>query len=185
MNVEDLMTKNVKSCGPEDGLDLAARLMWEYDCGCVPVTDEQGRPLAMLTDRDVCMASFTQGRAPSELRVKSAMSNTLHAVGPRDPLSKAERLMQEFQVRRLPVVDAGGRLVGLLSMNDIARESARERPQRHKAVTSDDVAATLASVCRPHVCVLEGHAQAQAPAQAQMQSQPRSTRLNTTEASVV
>jgi CBS-domain-containing membrane protein len=63
--------------------------------------------------------------------------------------------MQQFQVRRLPVVGADGRLAGLLSMNDIAREALRERGQRQRAVTSDDVAATLASVCRPRVCLID------------------------------
>jgi len=159
MNVEELMTKSVKTCGPEDSLESAARLMWENDCGCVPITDEQGHPLAMLTDRDICMAALTQGRTLGEIRVKRAMSGTLHAVDPREPLAKAERMMQEFQVRRLPVVDGEGRLQGLLSMNDIAREAARERPQRQRAVTSDDVAATLASVCRPRVCRIEGASQ--------------------------
>lgn len=162
MNVEELMTRSVKTCGPEDSLESAARLMWENDCGCVPVTDEQGHPLAMLTDRDVCMAALTQGRTLGEIRVKSAMSGTLHAVEPRDSLAKAERTMQEFQVRRLPVVDGESRLQGLLSMNDIAREAARERPQRQRAVTSDDVAATLASVCRPRVCVLAANGESAA-----------------------
>ncbi|HZL99697.1 MAG TPA: CBS domain-containing protein [Planctomycetota bacterium] len=155
MNVEELMTKNVKTCGPEDTLEAAARLMWENDCGCVPVSDEQGQALAMLTDRDICMAALTQGRALGEIRVRSAMSGSLHAVAPHETLGRAEQLMQEFQVRRLPVVDHTGRLMGLLSMNDIAREAARERPLRHKAVTSDDVTLTLASVCRPRVCLVE------------------------------
>jgi CBS-domain-containing membrane protein len=153
------MTRSVKTCGPEDSLEVAARLMWENDCGCVPVTDDSGHPLAMLTDRDVCMAALTQGRTLAEIRVKSAMSGSLHAVGPRDPLARAEHMMQEFQVRRLPVADADGHLVGLLSMNDIAREAARERPQRQRAVTSDDVTMMLASVCRPRVCLVDGPSQ--------------------------
>jgi CBS-domain-containing membrane protein len=69
--------------------------------------------------------------------------------------------MQQFQVRRLPVVGADGRLAGLLSMNDIAREALRERGQRQRSVTSDDVAATLASVCRPRVCLIEDDQPAQ------------------------
>jgi len=156
MNVEDLMTSHVKTCGPEDSLETAARLMWENDCGCVPVTDEQGRVLAMLTDRDACMAALTQGRTLGEIRVSTAMSGSLHAVGPHDALARAEQLMQEFQVRRVPVVDRNGHLVGLLSMNDIAREAARERPLRQRSVTSDDVTLTVAAVCRPRVCLVEG-----------------------------
>ena len=155
MNVGDLMTATVRTCGPDDTLETAARLMWDNDCGCVPVTDDDGRPLAMLTDRDVCMAALTQGRPLGELRVRSAMSASLHAVGADDPLSAAEHVMQQTQVRRLPVLGADGRLAGLLSMNDIAREALRERGQRQRSVTSDDVAATLASVCRPRVCLID------------------------------
>ena len=155
MNVEELMTRTVRTCGPDDTLETAARLMWEIDCGCVPITDDQGRPVAMLTDRDVCMAALTQGRPLGEMCVKSAMSGSLHVVGVHDSLPVAEQLMQKFQVRRLPVVGLDGRLAGLLSMNDIAREALRERGQRQRVVTSDDVAATLASVCRPRVCVID------------------------------
>ena len=162
MHVEDLMTKFVKTCSPEDTLDVAARLMWENDVGCVPVTDDAGHALAMLTDRDICMAGFTQGRSLHEICVKTAMSGSLHAVGPRDSLAKAEQMMQKFQVRRLPVVDGEGRLQGLLSMNDVAREAAQERPLRQRAVTTDDVALTLAAVCRPRVCLIEAHDKAAA-----------------------
>ena len=157
MNIEDLMTRDVKCCGPEDTLDVAARLMWENDVGCIPITDGRGQALAMLTDRDICMAAFTQGRPLGEIRAKSAMSASLHAVAPRDSLAKAELVMKEFQVRRLPVVDGEGRLQGVLSVNDIAREAARERPQRQRAVTSDEVAVTLAGVCRPRVCLVPPH----------------------------
>jgi CBS domain-containing protein len=152
MNVDEIMTKSVKGCGPDDSLDTAARTMWENDCGCVPVIDEQGRPVAMLTDRDVCMAAYTQGRMLRDTVVRSAMSGSLHTVSPGDPIDKAERMMQEHQVRRLPVVEADGRIVGLVSLNDISRESARERPQKHRAVSADGVAFTLAAVCRPRVC---------------------------------
>jgi len=161
MNVEELMTKTVRTCGPDDTLETAARLMWDNDCGCVPVTDDQGRPLAMLTDRDVCMATLTQGRPLGDIRVQSSMSGSLHSVGVHSSLPAAEQIMQQFQVRRLPVVGVDGRLVGLLSMNDIAREALRERGQRQRAVTSDDVAATLASVCRPRVCLVDDNQPAQ------------------------
>jgi len=113
MHVEEIMTTSVKSCGPDDSLDTAARLMWEHDCGCVPVIDQDGRVLAMLTDRDVCMAAYTQGRTLAEIRVSAAMSNACHAVSPNDPVVAAERLMQEHQVRRLPA--AGEVLVSAMA----------------------------------------------------------------------
>ena len=168
MNVEDLMTRTVRTSSPDDSLETAARLMWEHDCGCVAVTDDEGRPVAMLTDRDICMAALTQGRTLGQMRVRSAMSGSLHAVGARDGLATAEQLMRDHQVRRLPVVDAAHRLVGLLSMNDIVREAAREQPQRQRAVSSNDLALTLAAVCRPRICLLEDGKQPARPGAARL-----------------
>lgn len=148
MHVEEIMTTSVKSCGPDDSLDTAARIMWENDCGCVPVIDQDGRVLAMLTDRDVCMAAYTQGRTLGEIHVSAAMSNACHAVGRNDPVVAAERMMQEHQVRRLPVVD-DGRLVGLVSLSDITCEAARETHKNMSDVTLDEVAVTLSAVCQP------------------------------------
>jgi CBS domain-containing protein len=148
MHVEEIMTTSVKSCGPDDSLDTAARIMWENDCGCVPVIDQDGRVLAMLTDRDVCMAAYTQGRTLGEIHVSAAMSNACHAVGRNDPVVAAERMMQEHQVRRLPVVD-DGRLVGLVSLSDITCEASRETHKNMSDVTLDEVAVTLSAVCQP------------------------------------
>jgi CBS domain-containing protein len=148
MHVEEIMTTSVKSCGPDDSLDTAARIMWENDCGCVPVIDQDGRVLAMLTDRDVCMAAYTQGRTLGEIRVSAAMSNACHAVRRNDPVVAAERMMQEHQVRRLPVVD-DGRLVGLVSLSDITWEASRETHKNMSDVTLDEVAVTLSAVCQP------------------------------------
>lgn len=154
MNVEQIMTREARAIGPEENLATAARLMWENDCGCLPVTDAEGQVLAMLTDRDVCMHAWSQNRALADLPVRGAMSARLVSVSPGDPLERAEALMQEHQVRRLPVVDGRGRLLGVLSLNDLARESARETGRRHPEVTERSVTQTLAAVCRPHACRL-------------------------------
>lgn len=155
MNTQDVMTRSAKCCGPEDSLDVAARLMWENDCGSTPVMDENGSVVAMLTDRDICMAAYTQGRALGDIRVKSAMSVSVHCVGPDDTIARASRLMQENQVRRLPVVDSEGHLVGIVSLTDIAREAVRERTQKQRPVDFDNVVLTLAAVCRPRICGIE------------------------------
>jgi CBS domain-containing protein len=150
MNVEKIMTRTVRTCSPEDTLDTAARLMWEHDCGCVPVVDADGRVLAMLTDRDVCMAAYTQGRPLNDIHVRSAMSEACFAIGPRDPIIAAERVMRDHQVRRLPVV-SDGQLVGLVSLTDITCEAARENGSHLSDVTLDEVAVTLSAVCQPRL----------------------------------
>jgi CBS domain-containing protein len=154
MNVEQIMTREPRAIGPEENLATAARLMWENDCGCVPVVDAEGQVVAMLTDRDVCMHAWTQARALADLPVRGAMSARVVSVSPGDPLERAEALMQEHQVRRLPVLDTRRRLLGLLSLNDLAREAVREAGRRHPEVTERSVTQTLAAVCRPHACRL-------------------------------
>ena len=177
MHVEEIMTTSVKSCGPDDSLDNAARIMWENDCGCVPVTDQEGHVLAMLTDRDVCMAAYTQGRTLGELRVHQAMSNACHAVGRNDPVVAAERMMQEHQVRRLPVVD-DGRLVGLVSLSDITCEAARETHKNMSDVTLDEVAVTLSAVCQPRTAHDPAHTLSPSTASATMPNPATSRRLS-------
>jgi CBS domain-containing protein len=150
MQVKQIMTRDVKSVHPGDDLDGAARILWENDCGCVPVIDDASRVLGMLTDRDICMAAYFQGRPLREIEVRTAMSKSVYSAKPEDALVSAEGMMQARQVRRLPVVDAAGMLAGLLSLNDLARAAARERQGRGRKEMSDaEVSATLASVSEP------------------------------------
>jgi CBS domain-containing protein len=151
MNVKDLMQKNVKTCGMQEPLSTAARQMWENDCGCVPVVEGDSRVVGMVTDRDVCMATYFQDRPPAELRVAEAMSSGIFSCGSNDPIETAEKVMRENQIRRLPVIDDSNRIVGILSLNDLALEADRERRSRKErpAVSSEEVAATLAAVCEP------------------------------------
>ncbi len=80
MNVSDLMTTAVKSCVIGDSLQRAAQLMWENDCGVVPVLDGEGRVVGMITDRDICMAAYTHGQALWQLPVSGAMAKQVHGV---------------------------------------------------------------------------------------------------------
>ena len=151
MRVQDLMTTEVGTCRAFDGADRGAQIMWERDCGAVPVLDQEGSVVAMLTDRDLCMAAMTQGRALSEIRVSSAMSRNLWACRPDDDLSQTEAVMRTRKVRRLPVVDGEGKLVGLLSLSDLARASMAPKPGKaqKKAVEASEVGATLGAISSP------------------------------------
>jgi CBS domain-containing protein len=151
MKVKELMVQRVATVGPQDGLDRAARLMHERDCGSLPVVDAEGRPLAMVTDRDICLAAWKRDAPLSRLRVREAMSRTIHTCRPEDTLEEAERLMGLHQVRRLPVVDPQGRLVGLLALDDIAREARREAGLIAPAVESASVGRTVGEIARPHI----------------------------------
>jgi CBS domain-containing protein len=122
MNVEQQMTKTLWSCRPEDTLAQAARLLWEHDCGSLPVTDEHGQLQGMLTDRDICMAAYTTGARLSEVPVSQAMATRLATVRPDTLLRVAEHMMREQGIHRLPVVDDRYRLVGMLTTNDLLRQ---------------------------------------------------------------
>jgi CBS domain-containing protein len=123
LRVEALMTRSAVTCGPDATLEEAARLMWERDCGALPVTNglEGRRVIGMITDRDVCMAALLQGRPLGELRVRDAMARTVHSCRPGDSVERALRVMAEARVRRLPVVDGEDQILGVLSLADAVR----------------------------------------------------------------
>lgn len=152
MKVEQLMTRTVRTCGPDDSLSRVAEIMWEQDCGCVPVVLEgDGEPqvIAMVTDRDVCMAAWTQGRPLCDIPVRTAMSRTVCSVGPQEPLELALKVLSTNQVHRLPVLDAVGRLVGILSLADIAREARRTHGQRNGGVGDEGIGTAVESIAAP------------------------------------
>ncbi|MBX3234161.1 MAG: CBS domain-containing protein [Labilithrix sp.] len=149
--VRDVMCPAPQVCRPEDSLERAAQLMWEHACGSVAVVDHWDEPVAMLTDRDVCMAAYTQGRALFDLRVSSAMSKRLFTADVREPLADAERRMRCHAVGRLPVVGADGRLVGLLSLSDIARRAHLAQSPGRDPLSESSVAHTLAATAHAQV----------------------------------
>ena len=121
MNVQDVMTKAPRTCRSGDSLVSAAKVLWDNDCGAVPVVDDAGRPVGIVTDRDCCMAAYTRGKRFDEITVGTAMATMVFSVRADESVQNALAIMQQRQVRRLPVVDAQGRLCGILSLADVAR----------------------------------------------------------------
>jgi len=150
VKVKNVMDTNVRTCFTSDSLATAAQLMWDHDCGCVPVLNEQGRVVGMLTDRDICMAAFFQGVPIGEIKVSAVMSRQLFDCAADDDLSAAERIIRDKKIRRLPVLDQDGRLVGLLSLTDIARHADDEyaRGAANRYVTDAEVARLAADVSK-------------------------------------
>jgi len=149
MKVEDLMTRDVRTCRPEDDLAIAARIMWDYDCGCVPVIDGNRRVVGMITDRDVCMAAFTRGLPLHSITVAQAMSGIVQVCGPGDAITAAHATLRETQLRRLPVVADDGTIVGILSVTDLARAAARQKATKRGGLKPADIVTTLAGICEP------------------------------------
>src|SRR5947199_9628145 len=105
MLVESLMTRDAESARPESTLAEAAAVMWRRDCGIVPVTDEGGRVVGVVTDRDICMALSMRGQRAAEVRVSEVMARGVETCTPVDDVREALEAMARRQVRRLPVVD--------------------------------------------------------------------------------
>ena len=151
MRVEQLMTKQVQCCRPEDTLEYAAQMMWDHDCGCLPVCGGNGsiKIVGMITDRDITMCALFQGKPLRELCVSEAMARDVLTCRPGDSLADAEKIMGQGKIRRLPVVDKEESLIGMISLADLAQEAARERTARTQEITETEVGDTLAAICKP------------------------------------
>jgi CBS domain-containing protein len=149
MNVESLMTKDPKCCRADESLRTAAYLMWECDIGSLPVVDQEHRVIGMITDRDICMAGYFQDRPLSDIRVHQAMASKIVACRPEDDVTTAERLMRDNQIRRLPIIDRQGHLMGVVSVNDLARKAASDRHLSSPRVGETGVVTTMAAIASP------------------------------------
>ena len=145
MKVQDVMTYGVQTCRPESNLADAAMRMWRNDCGVLPVVADGAKVVGMITDRDICMAAATKHRDPANIRVKEVISGKVYGCSPDTDIHEALKIMQQKQVRRLPIISAeDGKLAGILSMNDVA---LRAKAERKAELSAEDVENTLRAVC--------------------------------------
>ena len=149
MKVLDLMNTLPVTCGEQDSVNRAAQLMWDHDCGWVPVVDGDNRVTGVVTDRDACMAAYTRGRLLADIPVADVMSREVASCHADDRIEAAEERMRTRRVRRLPVIDDQRRLVGVLSLNDIARATERELERSRPEVKPEAFVRTIASICEP------------------------------------
>jgi CBS domain-containing protein len=145
MTIAELMTKDVQVCTPQDTLQRAAQIMWDHDCGSVPVVDDGDRVIGLITDRDVCMAALFRGQPLHQCSVGEVMSRPAITCTAQDSTEAAQDTMRAHQIRRLPVVEGNGRITGILSLNDLAVAAPRPRDQK-RGMRPEAVAMTLAAV---------------------------------------
>jgi len=119
--------------------------MWEHDCGCVPVVDGHGRLAGIVTDRDICMAAYTQGLPLEAIAVERVMSPRVISCARGDDLEAAHRMMRTHEIHRLPVADSRGRLLGILSLSDLANHSGAASAASAEAV---EIATTISAIRR-------------------------------------
>jgi CBS domain-containing protein len=134
MKVKELMTADPASLGPDATLGEAATLMKQEDCGSIPIVRD-GKLVGIVTDRDIVIRAVAAGKDVKSTPVSAVMSADPIWVSPDDDVVKAEKIMADRQVRRLPVVE-DGRLVGLLVIGQIAR---RERDEEKTGETLKEI----------------------------------------------
>jgi CBS domain-containing protein len=146
MRARDLMTSPAITVHVNDPLNVAAQRMWDHDCGAVAVVNDEGKLAGMITDRDICMAALMQVRSLDSLLVNLAMAKHVVAAKPDEAIGAVEQLMATHQIRRIPIVDADNKPIGMISLNDLAIESAQPDNRMRQGVVK--VANTLAAICR-------------------------------------
>ena len=147
MKVKEMMSTNAIVCTLTDNLSAAAGLMWENDCGILPVVAEEGKVVGLITDRDICMAATLKNRNLSKIAVEDVISGKVFACKPEDDVRNALNIMQENKVRRLPVVDAEGTLEGILSMNDLILRAEEARDKKASELSYGDVVNAYKAIC--------------------------------------
>jgi len=148
MRVHEVMTAPARACLPTDSLHTAAEIMWSTDCGFVPVIDEQRHVVGTVTDRDICMAAHNEGKPLGKRTVDMVMSPDPCTCRAEDSVREAAHLMGAQRVRRVPVLDADERLVGVLSLVDLADAATDPARCATAEITAEDIVATLATIAR-------------------------------------
>lgn len=143
MKVKEIMTPDAKAIWLTESLSDAAQMMWENDCGALPIIKDGRKVIGMITDRDICMAMAIRDTNPSGVSVEEVMTGQVYSVNAEDEIDQALKAMQEHKIRRLPVVNAEGELEGILSMNDVVLAARR----KGDSLAYGDVVKTYQAIC--------------------------------------
>lgn len=148
MKVVELMTGTPACCRPETNLGEAVELMWNYNCGILPVVDTDEKVVGVITDRDICVALGTRNKPPGNIIVSEVASPKAICCKREDDVRSALAAMAEARIRRLPVINDQGKLVGILSMDDVVTHMQLGR-RALVELSSEDVVRILNLVYRP------------------------------------
>lgn len=157
MKAKEIMTPNPTACTPTSTLADAAKAMWENDCGILPVVTDGGKVVGLITDRDICMSAGMHGCNLSNLAVEDVISGKVYSVETDTDVQKALETMRDHKVRRLPVVDADGRLQGMLSMNDMVLRAQEPRDKKAPGIAYADVVNTYKAICAHQLPIEQTH----------------------------
>ena len=147
MKVKEVMTASPNVCDLNESLAEAAKVMWDADCGVLPVLKDGQEVVGLITDRDICMALAMRDSSPTAISAEEVITGDVYSVAPEDNIKKALEVMQKHQVRRLPVIDAAGKLEGLLSLNDIVLKAKDKKNGKTPELGYADVVNTYKAIC--------------------------------------
>ena len=139
ITVADAMTTRLHTCKSRETLDRAAKIMWEHNCAQVPIVDDEGFLVTMVSDRSACLCAYTQGKVMAQIPVTCAAVDRVRVIRTEDSLDHAHEVMRTHGLRCLPVVERTGRLVGILSITDVIRKTSLQGEPR---LSASSIAAT-------------------------------------------
>ena len=142
MQVQDIMIRDAKSCRMDTNLAAATAIMWNTDCGALPILDGGEKVVGIITDRDICIAAGTRNWIPSEIKVSDVVPQKVYTCSEEDEIHAALKTMQTQKVRRLPVVSKDGRLQGILCLDDVAVKASKR-----DSLSYEDTIDTFKAVC--------------------------------------
>lgn len=146
----DVMTFAVECVRPDDSVEYAARLMRDCDCGALPVVDREGRLIGMITDRDLAVRLVARGADIRDARVHDCMTDEAFACQESSSIDDCMGEMSRHQVRRMPVVDRGGHVVGIVSQADLARHAEHNRGTGERRAVADVLCAISEPSAQPY-----------------------------------
>ncbi|KAF0246545.1 MAG: putative cystathionine [Planctomycetota bacterium] len=146
LTVGDICTRSPRVTTPEASLAQAAKVMWEGDCGMLPVIDAERKVIGVISDRDVALALAVRGAKAHEAKVREAMGTRVVSCRAEEPIGAALSRLAKFQVRRLPVVSAGGVIEGILSIADAISSSGRFMGEKGQDLTGDAIVRVLQAI---------------------------------------
>jgi len=148
MKVNKIMTEDIKACRLNDKLEDAVNIMWHGDCGVLPIVNEKNKLVGIVTDRDIAMAIGTRNQLASEIIVSDFATRKIVTCTPQEKIKKILKKMAKYQIKRIPVVEKTGKLVGMISMVDILRSTSKKSVRKR-------VLKTLTAIGKPYPISLE------------------------------
>jgi CBS domain-containing protein len=151
MRVADVMMRTPASCTADTNLAAAVEILWNRNCGMLPVVDREGKVTGVVTDRDICVALGTRNRPAAEITVGEVQPGKLFACKADDDIHTALAMISGAKIRRLPVVDGEGKLQGILSLDDVVLHANSSAAGRAPELSNSEVVEYMKQVYRPNL----------------------------------